>query len=1063
MNNRLAFTCLALGLTLSGCGPSGSDNKDGDMELLEVSNGSGQVLPHRVNKVDPDSGIVTTQIVAIRSLQTMIDNVSSTNPIHASTVWRETATLPNGRAGNHFYYARFSAPIDFNSVFSSLASAQDNSNMLGSITVTAVDPSTGIVGDIQGRAFIGGRTIAGVDPDDATLLLEQKWVGLDGTGKPIALLVDGAFPGLGFPGTEDPMGFGGAATLLGDDTFVFIPDADGDLSTHQMFDSGRQINMRISNAVSSTSGVALSRPALASSTVGKDTLPPEVSRTPSTSVAAVTPVMGAEDVDPRTNIVIEFTEPVQPFSVGPLPVGLTPPLSGSVAVQFGATTPVSVPFFAKPLSVYDLTRFEINPTFDFPGQGPAISTCGLFNRVDITVSMSAVRDLDTAANMNENSVSTFFITGEGPGLVNAPVTPDVIFVGLSGSQPGISLIDLNGFGAGTGNPAFDPLVPIKRGNSNYPNNPNLQQASNLIPPLQSVGQCTFDGGSEGVFTLTKDSTLDTRLIKPPLISSVSDMMLGRALDTTFNNGPPPFGCQAGGGNVCASTQLKLVSPTVTASNTLGPNNPLFQTNIFAGLGNLVSWAPHPNPPPLVFPPLCLSPLVGGQEPTSVDSSFGVDAFGNLIVLNNLLGPSPNFLGDPLSPSGPKPPAGLPTREQNSFFLGPSSPQLSIASCSPYQIRQQIGYFLYVIDRVRREVVVLNSNRFTVIDRIQLPDPTSLAMSPNLDFLAVSNQSAGTVSFININPSSANFHKAFKTTKVENGPRGLAWDPGNEDLLVCNEDSNSVSVISTFSLNVRKTVRNQLNSPFELAVTQRQIGFGFNRQVYFAFILNRDGSVALFESGPNGVNGWGFDEIIGRSTIPFSNPKAIVIDNTYISGGCWVVHENPIDPATGMQIGTAGQAAVSNLVIESATSGAQSLSSSGVSNPHLRDIEFVVRVAIGPDQLTGIPVDIAFDNLMNFTGLPNVSSLFSAGSSVQSNGKSQVRVIPGPTTVNVNEATYMFLAVPFSNPILSGQGGGVVDVIDINDAYRRLDTDPFQTGTQSIAAQGVSVLMDYFRQ
>ena len=58
---------------------------------------------------------------------------------------------------------------------------------------------------------------------------------------------------------------------------------------------------------------------------------------------------------------------------------------------------------------------------------------------------------------------------------------------------------------------------------------------------------------------------------------------------------------------------------------------------------------------------------------------------------------------------------------------------------------------------------------------------------------------------------------------------------------------------------------------------------------------------------------------------------------------------------------------------------------------------------------------------------------------------------------------MFFAIPFSNPILSGQGGGVVDVIDINDAYRRLDTDPFVEGTQSIAAQGVSVLMDYFRQ
>ncbi len=1029
------------------------------MDLLEASNGFGQVLPHRVNKIDPVSGNVTSQVISIRALKDMTDNVRSTNPIHAGTVWRPTKTLPNGLAGNHFFYARFSAPIDFKSVFSSLASAQDNSNLLGTITLTSVDPTSGIVTDITGRAFIGGRTVAGVDPLDATLLLEQKWIGLDGTGKPIALLVDGAFPGLGFPGTEDPVAFAGAAKLVGDDAFVFIPDQDNDLSSHEMFDSNRQINMSISTSVSSTSGAPLRRPALASSTVDADLLRPEVARTPSSTAAAVTPSMGAEDVDPRTSIIIEFTEPVQPFSVGPLPVGLTPPLSGAVAVQFGSTTPVSVPFFAKPLSVYDLTRYEIDPSFDFPGQGPSISTCGLFNRIDVTISMSAVRDLNTAPNMNANTVNSFFITGEGPGLVNAPVTPDVVFVGLSGSLPGISLIDLNGFGAGTGIPSFDPLVPIKRGNSNYPNNPNLQQAGSLTPPLKSVGDCTFDGGSAGAFTLAMDSTLDTRLVKPPLISSVSDMMLGRALDTTFNNGPPPFGCQAGGGNICATSSLKIIQPSTAAPNTLGPLvSGQIPGNSFAGLGNLVSWAPHPNPPPLVFPPLCLSPLVGGQEPTSVDSSFGVDGQGNTIILNNLLGPNPDFLGDPLSVFGPKPPAGLATREQNSFFLGPSAPQLSIASCSPYQIRQQIGYFLYVIDRVRREVVVLNSNRFTVIDRIQLPDPTSLAMSPNLDFLAVSNQSAGTVSFININPSSANFHKAFKTTKVENGPRGLAWDPGNEDLLVCNEDSNSVSVISTFSLNVRKTVRNQLNSPFEVAVTQRQSGFGFGRNVYFAFILNRDGSVALFESGPNGVNGWGFDEIIGRSTIPFANPKSITVDNFYLQGGCWIVHENPIDPATGMQIGTLGQGAISNLVLESTTNGQQPLSTGGTQNPHQRDIEFAVRVAIGPDQLTGIPVDIAFDNLMNVAGLPNTQSVFSAGSPVQANGKSQVKGVQ-----NVNEATYMFLAIPFSNPNLSGHGGGVIDVIDINDAYRRLDTDPFDIGIQSIPAQGVSVLMDYFRQ
>ena len=62
-----------------------------------------------------------------------------------------------------------------------------------------------------------------------------------------------------------------------------------------------------------------------------------------------------------------------------------------------------------------------------------------------------------------------------------------------------------------------------------------------------------------------------------------------------------------------------------------------------------------------------------------------------------------------------------TPEQNNYFEGPSYLQQTIAACQPYMIRQQIGHFLYVIDRGRREVVVLNSNRMTVIDRIPTPD------------------------------------------------------------------------------------------------------------------------------------------------------------------------------------------------------------------------------------------------------------------------------------------------------------------------------------------------------
>jgi YVTN family beta-propeller protein len=73
----------------------------------------------------------------------------------------------------------------------------------------------------------------------------------------------------------------------------------------------------------------------------------------------------------------------------------------------------------------------------------------------------------------------------------------------------------------------------------------------------------------------------------------------------------------------------------------------------------------------------------------------------------------------------------------------------------------------------------------------------------------------------------------QTTTVGSLPSGIAWDPGNEDVLVCNEGSNSVSIISAFSLSVRKTVTTGLSQPFAVAITQRQTTFGYARNVYFA--------------------------------------------------------------------------------------------------------------------------------------------------------------------------------------------------------------------------------------
>ena len=624
-------------------------------------------------------------------------------------------------------------------------------------------------------------------------------------------------------------------------------------------------------------------------------------------------------------------------------------------------------------------------------------------------------------------------------VVNAPVAPDTIYVVRTGAQPGLSVVDLNGFGASTGDPTFDPThTTFPEGNSNYPNNPNVQLQGALLRPPLAPGTTTLDGGSAGVFTLTKDSLLGDVHVRAPMVLSMSDMMLGHPLDTSFNDGAAPFGCQAGGGNLCAIDGKKIIHVSQGGPNSLMPFDPSFPSlNLVPGGGNPISWAPHPNPPPLLATPLCQIPFIGGQEPTSIETLTQA-------LLVNLLGP-----GDPFgNPALGIPPSGLLTLEQNSFFVGPGAPQLSIPLCPEYQYRQQVGHWMYVADRTRGEIVALDSNRMRVLRRIAVPDPTELAMSPNLTLLAVTSHLTDSVSFVDIDPRSSTFHQVVQTTQVGDSPRGIAWDPGNEDVLVCNEGDSSVSIVSAASLQVRKVVRRALDRPFAVAITQRQSNFGFQRNVYYAYILNRSGQVCLFESGPAGVNGWGYDDIVWRTPYAFRNARAIQPDPLRLTSGVWIVHEDPLD-STGNPTGMTG-GAVSNFGIFAALVGQQPLQP--VNSPHLRDMELRVLRSIGRDQLSGVPLDLAFDDQRNLGALPNSTSVFSAGAPAPLNGKSQVRELGGQA-VNTNEARFLFLPI---------RGAGVVDVIRLSDGVR-IDTNAHVAGIQSIPASGAVLVMDYFRQ
>jgi len=1057
--NRLAIALTSLAALAASCGTSASsDSADSGMTLAEMSNGFGQLVPYTVNRLG-DNGQPTPDIVSIRSRQDMTDNLrlegGVDNQLRPVPQWPMTAILPSGAPGNHFIYVTFTQPLNIGTVLSPSPGSQETGGLTGTVTVLEVDPQTGNSTAIRGRAFIDGRTYGGTPSGSPPTLGLERWVELS-EGKPSATRPEG----VGFPGTDG--NFNNSAALVSPNTLVFVVDRDNDLSTLETFPEDVQIRMRVTTAVRGASGDNLESTVLGNSTVGPDNFSPEIVRTPAPdSLPLITPGNGDFNVDPRTTLRMQFTEPVQPLSVGPLD-GLSSPGSSSlVDIAFGeASARTNMVYTVRPVSVFDMSTYEVIPAYAFPGSGPAGVACDTFSQIDVTINPSLTPDepllRDLASNQgmpngNQLGALTDFSTGNGAALTNVPVLPDAIVVGRLGAVPGISVLDLNGYGQGTGTPTFTDGVFLQ-GESNFPNNPNLDLAG-LVPPLQR-GECTINGGSAGVFTLSKDSSLNDLLVRPPTVTSVGDMMLGHALDSVFNNADAT--CQAEGGNACSNTGEKLISPSTVTQNTQAPTSFAQFSNItLPGVENLVAWAPHPNPPSIVFPPLCVTPFLGVQEPTSVrnqaDNLFGQTGVG---AIDNALVP-----GDPFGTPMIEAPRGLLTSEQNMFFVGPDFGVAPGQSCFNYAIRQQVGQFLYVVDRQAGEVVVMNSNRMTVIDRILVPDPTSLAMGPNVDILAVSNQLANVVSFINIDPNSADFHRIIQTTVVGTAPRGLAWDPGNEDLLVCNEGSNNMSIIDAASLQVRRTVGSQLSSPFDVAITQRHGAWGTFRNVYFAYVINRTGTLAVFESGPNGVNGWGFDDVIGNvQGIQFRNPKAIQRGPNKLLASVWVAHEGPIDPISN-QPGPAGEGAISNVFIESYIANQLALGNS--QTPGVRDMQFGVFVSIGEDQLSGIPVDIGFDNQRAFAALQNITTPFSAGAPIEINGKSIIRRDPdnGNRVVNSHEARFLFAAVP--NNV---GGSGVVDVINISAAGTpRVDTDVFTPGVQSVAAANANFVIDYWRQ
>ncbi len=356
----------------------------------------------------------------------------------------------------------------------------------------------------------------------------------------------------------------------------------------------------------------------------------------------------------------------------------------------------------------------------------------------------------------------------------------------------------------------------------------------------------------------------------------------------------------------------------------------------------------------------------------------------------------------------------------------------------------MGHFLYVLDRAKKQVLVVNSNRFTVLETIRLSDPYSMAVSPNLKLLTVTNFGSNRVSVIDIDPVSQTFHQVTKEIIVGRGPSGIAWQPEGEDCLVVNQIDNSISIIRGSDFEVRKTVSGYINHPLEIAISPRQNGIGFGTGIYFAYILNKNGTIAVFESGPDGVNGIGFDDVVGiPRNAQFANATTMQVDINALSSGSalWVCHTS-----------AEGDGQVSHLELTSSPTGPLPINSSqgGVPlPPTFREREWTVTSRIGgrsastpvKDTLSGrTPIDIAYDDIYNFGAAADAQSQqFSNLVYADHSGKGMIK---GGTAAG--RPRLLFIALGDS---------GNVDVVE-------LDTGKV---IRTISVPGITSLTNYWRQ
>jgi YVTN family beta-propeller protein len=446
----------------------------------------------------------------------------------------------------------------------------------------------------------------------------------------------------------------------------------------------------------------------------------------------------------------------------------------------------------------------------------------------------------------------------------------------------------------------------------------------------SSGPGTFVRDSQGQFVLTAGD-----------VGQIQDVVVGDFLDARWSDVENPW----------ASVVLhrSINAPTVGVLN------------------NSIADPPVPNPPPLGFPvgvphtavrfdqdDLLAPPvLIEGVEVFTRDTFMGLEDLSGdlvgvtapnaLIHLNVTGNPSNPYPSSDISaavqpPLGPSPfpeDMGLSVKFSQSgpamkwdtsaatllsshAQFNPGTASVGGIKAPVYTSRQQIGNLLFVTDRTHGVVHALNSNTMAVLGSLDLPDPYGLGLSPDLEWLYVSNRGDDSLSVVDADLRSAGFLTEVARVPVGDGPTAVAAAPDGEDVFVVNTDGDSISILDAATRTVRKTLSSPaLDEPTDICLGMREVSLmpGFQSGVYHGYIANTGGdNVLIYQSGPSGVAGLGFDDIIGEVTSDGSGPFAAMVRPTRVvfdpvapldafanTVGCFVLHQDD-----------AGQAVVSRV-------------------------------------------------------------------------------------------------------------------------------------------------------